>query len=304
MAQLTNDDQMHEYEIGSARPLARGLRQPAQVNGGSADMAQAGGDHGVGDIVEQAQREVARDQHPRRRVLRRGRVWLTVFVFGVALISLLAFAAHSITLLPGDLIFTRELQENRAPYIYGPMAFVSLLGTAIPVTVITVATLAVLWILRLRLEAVFVALGLLADVISFIIKLIVERSRPSAQLVYVAQHLTTQSFPSGHTVHYTVFYGFLALIFAANFRATVRRNVLIGICLALIVLVGPSRVYLGEHWLSDVVGGYIVGGLCLIPLVAGYLWTKERYDVVAHRPWLVRINSETTSPTAAHSHSA
>jgi undecaprenyl-diphosphatase len=104
----------------------------------------------------------------------------------------------------------------------------------------------------------------------------------------VVQQINSPSFPSGHTVHYTAFFGFLAFVVLTNFRSGWGRNIATGICLALVVLVGPSRVYLGEHWPTDVIGGYLIGGLFLVPLIAAYLWAKARYEVLAHAPWLRR----------------
>jgi len=50
----------------------------------------------------------------------------------------------------------------------------------------------------------------------------------------------------------------------------------IATCSALVMLIGPSRVYLGAHWASDVVGSYIIGVLWLFVLILGY-------QLVAHR---------------------
>ncbi|HVE53303.1 MAG TPA: phosphatase PAP2 family protein [Ramlibacter sp.] len=77
-------------------------------------------------------------------------------------------------------------------------------------------------------------------------------------------HLTTYSFPSGHAVASTVFYGALcALVFIHSRRAAPRAAAAVGAA-AMVLLVCASRVYLGAHYLSDVVAGMAVGVLCLL----------------------------------------
>ena len=114
------------------------------------------------------------------------------------------------------------------------------------------------------------------------------RYRPTSNLVHVVQQIQQPSFPSGHTLHYTVFYGFLIFVIATNFKSSWPRNVALVIFALLIALVGPSRVYLGEHWPTDVIGGYLIGALCLAPLIAGYLWAKAHLIVTASPPWIRR----------------
>ncbi|HET9981220.1 MAG TPA: phosphatase PAP2 family protein [Ktedonobacterales bacterium] len=239
--------------------------------------------------VRLAQAQVAREREPRWRILARGRVLLVVYIIVLIVVGLLAFAAHNTSVLPGDLPFTRELQESKSPIIAGLFYYVSALGFTVPSAAIEIVALLTLWLLRLRLEAIFLALSLLADLFGLIVKIVVGRQRPSPDLVHVVQQIQQPSFPSGHTLHYTVFYGFLIFITVTNFRPSWLRTVAIVAFALLIALVGPSRVYLGEHWPTDVVGGYLIGALCLAPLIAGYLWAKAHLMVSATPPWIHRI---------------
>lgn len=243
------------------------------------DEAVPGGEH------DEATSPAGEDARlPRRRVLARGITLAVIYALGLIALALLAFAAHAHRLLPLDLPFTREVQEATSPVVSALLYFVSALGYSPVVEGIVVVAVLTLVLLRLRLEAIFLLATSLADALGSLIKHVVDRSRPSPSLVHVAQRLSSPSFPSGHTLHYTVFYGFLAFVLLTNFRSSWLRNLLVAICFALVALVGISRVYLGEHWLTDVLAGYLLGGLCLLPLIALYLWTRAHFNSVTLRP--------------------
>ncbi|GEM_PF-248113 len=226
---------------------------------------------------------VERERYPHRRIVHRAQVLAIAYVIALAVVILLAFAAHSMRVLPGDVPFTLEVQELPNPVVDGvPVVFdlmygVSIFGYSVASTIILVGVVLIFWLLNMRLEAIFVVLTVPADVIGAIIKLVVGRPRPSPDLVHVVDRLNSYSFPSGHTLHYTVFYGFILFVLAINFRSSPGRNLLMVICALLIALVGLSRVYLGEHWASDVVGGYLIGALYLVPLIWAYTWARARF---------------------------
>ena len=227
----------------------------------------------AGEVAERMQRE----RVPGPLARRRGRALLFGYIVALLLVGVLAVAAHIYSVLPGDLAATQELQETSNPLVFALMYGVSYLGYPLLSAVIIVVTTLLLLLARLWIAALFLVLTLIADGIGEVLKLVVGRHRPLPDLVHVTQQINSPSFPSGHTLHYTVFYGFLAFVLATEFRPSWPRNVLIAVCALLIVLVGPSRVYLGEHWTSDVLGGYLIGFLCLVPLIAGYLWAKRRF---------------------------
>jgi undecaprenyl-diphosphatase len=78
-------------------------------------------------------------------------------------------------------------------------------------------------------------------------------------MVEVYAHSVTRSFPSGHVTSYMALFGFLFYLIYALMRPSLLRSALGAVFGALIGLVGLSRVYLGAHWASDVLGGYCFG---------------------------------------------
>ncbi len=122
-----------------------------------------------------------------------------------------------------------------------------------------------------RTEAVFTALATLGGFTSEIVKNIVDRPRPDkAYSANVAVSMASgYSFPSGHVTSYSALYGFLfylAVTLLANIYLL--KWLVLAVCGALIVLVGPSRVYMGQHWASDALAGYALGFTYLLLVIA------------------------------------
>jgi membrane-associated phospholipid phosphatase len=94
------------------------------------------------------------------------------------------------------------------------------------------------------------------------LKNLIQRPRPTLEEPLV--QLSTYSFPSGHAVASTVFYGALCALVFIHARSPAPRWLAALAGVAMVLLVGFSRVYLGAHYLSDVVAGVAVGTLCLL----------------------------------------
>lgn len=93
----------------------------------------------------------------------------------------------------------------------------------------------------------------------------VQRARPSFEDPLV--HLATYSFPSGHAVASTVFYGMACALVFAHVRSRAWRALAATLAVAMVLVVTFSRVYLGAHYPSDVIAGVAVGTLCLLPFL-------------------------------------
>jgi undecaprenyl-diphosphatase len=107
------------------------------------------------------------------------------------------------------------------------------------------------------------------------IKAIVFRPRPTSDLVQVLNQLSDPSFPSGHVVIFTAYCGFLIYLAQNRLAASWARWVItVGLAL-VIALMGPSRIYLGDHWFSDVIGAYAFGSLWLALTMLLYLRRKK-----------------------------
>lgn len=109
-----------------------------------------------------------------------------------------------------------------------------------------------------RLLAVVPA-GMLLNVA---LKHLFQRPRPVLEEPLV--HISTFSFPSGHAVASTVFYGALCALVFAHTRSPALRALAVLAAMVMVLLVSFSRVYLGAHYLSDVIAGAAVGLACLL----------------------------------------
>jgi undecaprenyl-diphosphatase len=92
----------------------------------------------------------------------------------------------------------------------------------------------------------------------------------------VPARLDGTSFPSGHVLAYTAFYGFLIRLLEIHANPGMLRRVLKGSLLAMLGFVGLSRVQRGHHWASDVLASYLLGS-------AYVTWLACLYDRIRSR---------------------
>jgi undecaprenyl-diphosphatase len=194
--------------------------------------------------------------------------------------AILAFFAHMLTPFPADLPITQAAQTIRAGWFAQFMDFISEPGFPPQVWVLSALIVLILFISGLRWEAAAELVGGLGiGAVATLVKDIVNRARPSPALVHVVRPNLNNgrlSFPAGHVVSYVTLFGFL-LFLSLHMRPSWRRVVeRLGFG-ALIVLIGISRIYQGEHWASDVLAGYLLGFVGLVLTIWLYRWAEARF---------------------------
>jgi len=144
------------------------------------------------------------------------------------------------------------------------MMFISHLGSA--VTLITL-TIAFIVILKNKRDAKYIAINLTTVfILNRILKLIIARPRPEI-LRLVAED--GYSFPSGHAMVSIGYYGYIIYLIYKYVKNKKARNIIISLLALLILLIGISRIYLGVHYVTDIIGAYIIG------LVYLYIFIKK-----------------------------
>ena len=118
-----------------------------------------------------------------------------------------------------------------------------------------------------------------AGVVNSLVKSLIRRPRPGEDLVDVFEVLMSFSFPSGHVMFYTILFGFVCYLAYTLLKRTLQKSLILGVFGIFILLVGVSRIYLGQHWASDVLGAYLLGGLILVGLILVHRWGKKRFFV-------------------------
>jgi undecaprenyl-diphosphatase len=185
--------------------------------------------------------------------------------------SALAFLASTAGHFALDLAITRALQSFRSPAADLAMRAVSFFGYSPQAVVLVAGSGALLYALGLRREGLVASLvGFLASLLAALIKVVIARPRPGEDLVEVLRSLPDFGFPSGHVVFYTAFFGFLFFLSYSLLRRSFLRSLLLVVFGGLVLLVGLSRIYLGVHWASDALAGYLLGSLVLLGTIAVY----------------------------------
>lgn len=198
----------------------------------------------------------------------------------LALLLLLLFARLARELFAQELVqFDTSVigwvQSYRSPGMTAFMRVVTSLGSPLLLTVAALLSLTLLYRRGHRWEPLALLLSLVGGWLwDEVLKRLFQRPRPLGPWLASASGF---SFPSGHSVVAVTFYGVMALLLIRYLRSGALRFAAVGVSLLLVGLIGISRIYLGVHYPSDVLGGYALGGAwAIICLVIAGAWDRRR----------------------------
>lgn len=204
--------------------------------------------------------------------MQRRQALIAIYVLLALGAALLSYLAHLYPHFPGDVELARWVQGLDFPGLGLGMEAVSRLGGGPVAALVALGCLIGLYLAGYAAPSLWLLAGAASGyLLNLILKLLVDRPRPAIS--------AESSFPSGHAMHSIIFYGFL--LYLASAIKSRRLRLPTQVALAVVILVqGPSRVYLGAHWPSDVASGYLIGGLLLWAVISAYRRWGQRLP-----PW-------------------
>lgn len=167
-----------------------------------------------------------------------------------------------------------KIQGAESDTLTAIMKFFSFIGSGVMVSILAIIMLVVLAKLQYRRELYFFA-GILigSTILNSVLKLSFQRVRPT---IYRIIEENGYSFPSGHSMAAFTFYGIIIFLLWKHIPKAYWRVILILVGSVMILGIGISRIYLGVHFPSDIVGGYLASGTWLAVSIGLYQYVLDR----------------------------
>ena len=192
---------------------------------------------------------------------------LALALLALAVFSWLALEVRRGETLRFDGWVRSSLHQHASPGLTAAMKTFTVVGSSIPMLLLLATMVSAFWFARLCRQAMMMAIAMAgALIIELSLKHVFHRARPEPY--FNVPLPTSYSFPSGHALSAACFYGMLALLVAARVRRRSYRIAIRTVCGLMIAAIGISRIYLGVHYPSDVVGGYTTACVWLVALNA------------------------------------
>ncbi len=191
--------------------------------------------------------------------------WLVPIAVLAAPLSLVAAGSGT---LPGDRAITEAIQRHTPALVMEWYVLLNHLGEVVPWTaLVTVGLALILAVIRHLAEAMLLLVTLPLRLVNAGLKLLFDSPRPIETDVTITELADGFGFPSGHASGAMLLYGVLYFVAPRVIRSPALRRLLRIAAIMMIVMAGLARIAVGAHWPSDVVGGYLWGGLVLIILI-------------------------------------
>ena len=170
-----------------------------------------------------------------------------------------------------DFSIAKFMAEHRTKSLINFFTWITYLGRATEVTILLIAIsiISILYRYYKELISLWISVGGAMSILA-ILKLIFHRSRP--EFAYYFE--PTYSFPSGHATISMALYGFLGYLLIKNSTKLWKRISLFFITITIVSLISFSRIYLTEHYLSDVLTGLLLGSFWAVVGAFILKWLK------------------------------
>ncbi len=187
-----------------------------------------------------------------------------VFLISFSLFVALAYLVGTVPYFALDLQISRLVQPIDFPGFKDIVTFIIDTGWPPGVYIFLGFIGLVLLSLRKFKEIAGVLLvALLNPILFYGLAKLINRARPSADLIRVDYVINEGGFPSGHALFYMLLFGFLIYATYVSCKRKVIKIILISLFVIMILGMGIVRIYSGHHWPSDILGGYLLGIACL-----------------------------------------
>ncbi len=174
------------------------------------------------------------------------------------------------------LMHAAQALRQAHPWLPDVMRDLSALGSKVVLTLITVAAAGYLWLLSARRTALLVLASVsVGGSLIGVLKSNFDRMRPSPEFAQMA--VDGLAFPSGHSSAAAIVFLTVAALLADTRSRARERIYVLAVAVVVVLLVGISRVVLGVHWATDVIGGWAMGaGWALLWLQLSHALSGER----------------------------
>jgi undecaprenyl-diphosphatase len=220
----------------------------------------------------------------------------------VVLVAAVGFATLAERVMAGDTLhmdqtILRAMERMGAPWLDNLALEVTALGARVVVWMVVLIASVFLWSSRHHYSAALLWVSMIgAGFVNAALKVSFNRPRPDV-FPWRTQHVGLASFPSGHAMTSIVVYGTLAFLIARLAPTRLLRRLTWALAILVILLIGWSRLYLGVHWPSDVLAGFVMGAawavICGLGIEAVRYFRSRRPMVVVEEKDL-----ETGGPVA------
>lgn len=210
----------------------------------------------------------------------RKQLFIVLIVGMVSLIGLITIALFNednwIQSWDQNLIFF--IQDLESPILTKVMKFFTFIGSTSVVFTLSILMLIIFYfVLKQKNRLILFAIVMIGSpIINFLLKQLFHRERPNFhRLIEIGGY----SFPSGHAMTAMTFYGIVCYLLWQRIPHMKGKFALLSLCSVFILMIGMSRIYLGVHFPSDIIGGYFGGIIWL--MVTVYVFLRMQASKVA-----------------------